>query len=245
MGPVIRRAHFLCLLLAAPALAGLGPEAAPIRLVEPADGAVWTVGESAALAWEPEPGFERQAKLEEWEVFLSVDGGLTFPVRLTPHLDISRRRVVVDVPDLPTERGRLLLRVGDEREERSVDVPIVLRIVAGAPARSFNRRAPSLAPGEAARTDGRPVLFWTEGARDGSGWREREAALPPRAALTPGASAGAPLLLVAASTSDRCGLAPPPPAVRRAAAAATAASARPGAPNLDRPILLLSSRRNQ
>ena len=39
---------------------------------------------------------------EEWEAFLSFDGGATYPVRITPHLDLELRRVRWQVPAIPT-----------------------------------------------------------------------------------------------------------------------------------------------
>lgn len=242
-------------LLAAAAAAGVptiepvAANAAPIRLVEPGSGAVWTAGESATLAWRPGPGFGRAEGLEEWEVFLSVDGGLTFPVRLTPHLDLDRREVEVRVPDLPTENGRLLLRVGDEREELSIEVPMALRILPGGrrgqAAPGARRPGRSLVPGEAARADGRPTLFWSEADRDGAGWREREAALPAPEALRPGVSPGAPLLVPPAPGGQRL-LAPAPSiSTARAEPVPDPDATRPTAPALDRPILLISSRRNE
>jgi hypothetical protein len=42
----------------------------------------------------------------EWEAFLSLDGGRTYPVRITPHLDLSiRRRFHFQVPAFPTRDG--------------------------------------------------------------------------------------------------------------------------------------------
>jgi len=246
MGPVIRRALFLCALLAGlPALASVSGAVAPIRLVEPVDGAVWTAGESAALAWAPEPGFEREAKLEEWEAFLSVDGGLTFPVRLTPHLDIESRRVLVRVPDLPTERARLLLRVGDERQERSVDVPIELRIVRASPTRPFCRLERAFVAGETARAGDRPALFWSEGRRDGRARREREAALPPTESVAPAARASAPLLLPATAVGEKLASPPPAPVVDRTAPPADVIAPGRAGRGGDPAILLLTSRRNE
>ncbi|MEO6325194.1 MAG: hypothetical protein ABIT01_03280 [Thermoanaerobaculia bacterium] len=55
----------------------------------------------------------------ESELLLSLDGGLTFPIRLTRDLDIDTSRVRFRVPNLPTDRARLALRVGfrDRGEE--------------------------------------------------------------------------------------------------------------------------------
>jgi hypothetical protein len=153
-----------------------------LSLLEPADGAVWTAGETATIAWEPGEGFDRLDRIEEWEVFLSVDDGATFPVRLTPHLDFSRRSVEVAVPELISAKGRLLFRVGDERIERSIPTSVRLRIVAGpGPTAPSPTRRLSLTPGEPVRPGAAPVLYWAEGDRSGAAaWREREASIPRR-----------------------------------------------------------------
>ena len=57
---------------------------------------------------------------EEWEAFLSVDGGLTFPVRITPHLPVVERAFSWVVPPLPTPDARIRLRFGIRGEEREL-----------------------------------------------------------------------------------------------------------------------------
>jgi len=57
---------------------------------------------------------------EEWEAFLSVDGGLTFPVRITPHLPVAERDFSWIVPPLPTADARIRLRFGIRGEEREL-----------------------------------------------------------------------------------------------------------------------------
>lgn len=163
----------LCLLLLA-ALAAAAPATAapPLRLVSPAAGTELVAGSEAVLEWE---AVDDLGHAEEWEAFLSLDGGRTYPVRLTPHLDISIRRFEFRVPDLPTSRARLLLRYGDEREdEREVDVPALFAIVPGPGPSDFV--SPSLvqrfSPGERARQGERGVVVWIEGSRKGSGLRE-------------------------------------------------------------------------
>lgn len=246
----------LAVALAAPAAGSrparietLAAASAPLRLVEPAPGAVWRTGEPATLAWAPGPGFERASGLEEWEVFYSVDGGATYPVRLTPHLDLSRRHVEIRVPDLPTENGRLLLRAGDEREELAIEVPLVLRVVAGEGAAATGGatalRRLSLAPGEAARGDGRPTLIWTDGSRDGAGWREREAALSEPDSLSAGLAPAPTILFLPAPGRAAPDLLSPVSVPDLSARPGAEAEARPSAPARSRPILLLSSRRNE
>ena len=90
------------------------PTEPPVRLLSPADGAVLAAGSTATLEWAPPGGPLRSTgseRWEEWEAFLSLDGGASYTVRLTPHLDRELYRVGFRVPDLPTRSGRLLLRV--------------------------------------------------------------------------------------------------------------------------------------
>ncbi len=50
--------------------------------------------------------------LEESELLLSLDGGTTFPLRLTRAIAPGSRRILWRVPALPTTRARLALRTG-------------------------------------------------------------------------------------------------------------------------------------
>jgi hypothetical protein len=162
---------------AEPSPAPAGGPAELARLVAPAAGEALPAGETAWLAWQPGPGLARFPLAEEWEAFLSLDGGRSFPIRLTPHLDLERSRVAFRVPPYPSDDVRLLLRFGDERQEREQPVPGRFRIAPSPEARLVSRRR-TLAPGEPARPGERGVVLWAEGARDGSGRRQVEAAEP-------------------------------------------------------------------
>ncbi len=168
------------------AVAAAGPPAPPADLAElvaPRPGAELVAGETAWLEWRRGPGLAGFANAKEWEAFLSLDGGESYAVRLTPHLDLDRARVAFRVPPLVSSDVRLLLRFGDEGEEREHAVPARFRIVpAAAPLAVFRRRVP--VPGEAARPGDAGVVLWAEGARDGSDWREVEA-WDPFPALAP------------------------------------------------------------
>ena len=99
-------------LLFALALLALGSrsiaqEAPLARLLAPAEGDELTTGRDAVIEWEE---LALPPHVVEWEAFLSVDGGKTWPLRITPHLDIAIRRFTFRVPDLPTREARLLLR---------------------------------------------------------------------------------------------------------------------------------------
>jgi hypothetical protein len=162
------------LAVAAPSLAA--GARLPVRVVAPAPGTGLNAGALAAVEWEvPEGGLDR--RIVEWEAFLSLDGGRTWPLRLTPHLDVGIRRFSFRVPGFPSRDARLLLRFGDEREETEVEVPGRFTISAG-PDRLAHLiqddplpPALRLARGESARPGEGGVVVWTEGTRDGAGLR--------------------------------------------------------------------------
>lgn len=212
----------------------------PVELVAPADGATWVAGTTAVLEWRAVG--ELGAGVEEWEAFLSVDGGKYYAVRLTPHLDVARRRIAVEVPNLPSANARLLLRFGDERVEVAVEPPVRLRIE---PARFAlgSSAVPALTTGEAARAGDRGVLAWVAGGRDGSGLRRY------RGAETPGAEPAELWALAATLT----GAVPPDPqrallvgaALATERRAATASTVDAPAPTVVADSLLLTGRRNE
>lgn len=149
-------------------LAGASPLAAAPRahLLAPADGAELVAGSVAVVEWEEAP-----PGAEEWEAFLSLDGGETYPLRVTPHLNLSIRRFAFQVPPLPTRSARVLLRFGDERREVEVETPQRFSILAGPSSWSPTQRI-ALSRGEKARPGEEGVVFWVHGARDGSGLRQ-------------------------------------------------------------------------
>ena len=155
-------------LLAVLLLAGALPlSASPrARMLAPQDGAELVAGSVAVVQWEEAP-----PGAVEWEAFLSVDGGRTYPLRVTPHLDLSIRRFAFQVPPLPTRSARVLLRFGDERREVEVETPQRFSIAAGSSA-AWNPARIALSRGEKARPGEEGVVFWVHGARDGSGLRQ-------------------------------------------------------------------------
>jgi hypothetical protein len=216
------------LALLAAAVPAVGAEL-PVRLVSPAAGTEVTAGSYMTLEWE---AAELLPGVEEWEAFLSADGGQTWPVRLTPHLDTSIRRLTVRMPDLPTPRARLLLRFGDERREIQVDTPGLFSILPGPgmAALELLEDDVALTPGERARPQDPGVVVWVEGARDGSHLREvvATAVLPSVRAVESAASFWLPLAGPGSARAElpRPALAafePAPPAHREVPAAEPAA----------------------
>src|SRR5262245_51416728 len=145
---------------------------APLRLLTPRAGATLLAGATAELEWES----ELPARVTEWEAFLSFDGGETYPVRITPHLDRDLRRVRWQVPGIPTADARLLLRFGDERRETYRELPQRFSI-ASAPGTEWGFQLASVAtaPGEPALPGGPGVVAWVEGSRRGGSLRQKVA----------------------------------------------------------------------
>lgn len=168
------------------AWAGLGPAWAregtvPVQLVAPGPGATLRAGSTAELEWQALAPLGRLG-IEEWEAFLSFDGGATYPVRITPHLDRDLRRVRWQVPGIPTQDARLLLRFGDEREETYLELPQRFAIAAVPETRGDFLLA-TVAPtaGEPALPGHAGVVSWVEGSRRGGTLRQVVA--PERPAL--------------------------------------------------------------
>ncbi len=160
------------LALAAPGRAAQAPPA--IRVVAPAPGSELIAGDLATLEWEETGDPLDPGRITEWEAFLSLDGGRTWSLRLTPHLETSLHLFSFRVPAFPSREARLLLRFGDEREEMEVEVPGSFEITAGQDWVVLDPMPPllRLSRGEAARPGAGGVVLWTEGTRDGAGLRE-------------------------------------------------------------------------
>jgi hypothetical protein len=226
----------------------------PLRLLSPSSGTVLAAGTSATLEWIPLAGLGRQ-DWEEWEAFLSLDGGATYPVRITPHLDRDLRRVTWKVPSLPSANARLLLRVGDERRERVFELPERFTIALppratpspGVLGSALDLRRRVWQRGEPARPGEPGVLAWVEGSRQGGPMVEVVAAEPARA--VPGLSlpAGIPVPPAVAAEAPPSGAPAADPGSRSAplprqtAAAASVRTLRPRSAD----ILLLIQRQNE
>lgn len=224
----MRRALAATLRAAALILAGLGftllvgaipaeaakakaPLRVPVRVLSPSPGAELVQGSLVSVTWEAPEGLPEP--IVEWEAFLSLDDGRTYPLRITPHLDIALRSFSFRVPDFPTRRARLLLRFGDEREEKEVDVPGSFAIVRGEDwSPDLIPRKLRLSRGEPARPGDGGVVFWTEGSRDGSGLRDVAAyeIVPGLRSVYPSRALLLPLFWPAQGRDDL-----PPPAVAR------------------------------
>ena len=154
---ILRRGLVPSLLLAA---ASVGAETRPLSLDPVA--ASLAPGSLQETAWDAGAS---DLSFEEAELVLSLDGGRTFPIRLSAEIEPGETRAEWRVPSLPTAHARLALRVGREGvsdAERIVRMSAEFTILVD----------PSLPP--------EPIF------RFAGEWRTREALAPPspRAPLT-------------------------------------------------------------
>jgi hypothetical protein len=103
----------LSVLSGSPALLASTPFAAPSA------GESLSPGSVVELRWTSPCDDLRRRNLDEAELVLSLDGGRTFPVRVTPELNSCATRFVWTVPALPAAHARLALRAGAEERDAS------------------------------------------------------------------------------------------------------------------------------
>jgi len=118
---MLRRAAAALTLAFAFGIAGLArAEATETRsggFLSPVAGARLTAGMSARVVWDrPSGGLAGCSAVREMELVLSLDGGRTFPIRLTRDLAPDTRAVFWRVPAFPTRAARIALRVGEGEE---------------------------------------------------------------------------------------------------------------------------------
>src|SRR4051812_6058343 len=157
----MRRALLAVALLACATIA----RAESLRVVAPANGSTLRGGSFAELRWTAE---QLPPAAEEWEAFLSIDGGKYYAFRVTPHLDIQLRRFTFVVPNVDTRNARILIRTGDEVHELHFESRDSFSIVRDAKAEAPLPRVIESERGEAARDGDPAVVAWADGARDGS-----------------------------------------------------------------------------
>jgi hypothetical protein len=99
---------------------GLGLLAARLSAVAPSGGLRLSEsgrlqgGSNLTVSWTLDPSVDPEA--DEMELILSLDGGVSYPIRLTGRISPLTRSVAWRVPALPTERGRIAIRAGRGEE---------------------------------------------------------------------------------------------------------------------------------
>jgi len=140
---------------------------APVILIRPAPGDELVSGRESTIEWRAQRDLAAEG-ISEWEAFLSFDGGRTWPVRATPHLDISLSRFSFCIPMVASDDVRIMLRFGDEQREIGYVLPTVHRsVVASDTLLHPWASEPTLDLGETARPGVPGVVLWVDGARNG------------------------------------------------------------------------------
>ena len=104
--------------LAAPRRAG-----AATGFADPRAGDRLAAGSELRVRWRRDAS--REAEGDELELVLSLDGGATFPVRVSGRVAPDDDAAVIRVPNLPSEHVRLALREGDDEESESEHIVLV------------------------------------------------------------------------------------------------------------------------
>ncbi len=177
-GRIGQRARVLAVALAVTARLAAGNGAGG-RLVAPAAGASLRAGGVVTVRWTPV-----DRGVEEFELLLSLDGGLTFPLRLTEMLNPQSTSYVWHVPNLPSRAARLRLRVGVEGRELLLPPGPEFTVAgdAGAPTERLTYRRGEWWPTEGVASEPHAVDVeprWTGGGTSGEG-AVGAAAIPPQ-----------------------------------------------------------------
>jgi hypothetical protein len=144
-----------------------------IRLHQPSRGTTLTGGSTAVVTWSADA---LPPQVEEWEAFLSVDGGRYYASRITPHLNVSIRQFHFEVPNVASRDARIMLRFGNERNETEIEFATNIKITASAVSRRVPTGVGSM--GESARPGDPGVATWIDGDREGSHLKAVEASIP-------------------------------------------------------------------
>jgi hypothetical protein len=163
----------LLLAIALFACASLAQASGP-RLVAPAEGMMLRGGSFAEVRW---TATQLPPVAEEWEAFLSVDGGRYYAFRITPHLDVDLRHFTFVVPNVDTTHARILIRAGNEVQEMHFENRGTFSIERNPDAEEPIAQVLTSGGGEAARDGDPAVIGWTSGARNGAAVKQH-AALP-------------------------------------------------------------------
>lgn len=92
-------------------------------LWRPAAGERVSSGATLEARWTLSPGDPRVG--DEAELLLSLDGGHSFPLRVSREVDPESGRAVWRVPSLPSSRARLALRTGRRGEDEFESIALV------------------------------------------------------------------------------------------------------------------------
>ena len=166
-------------------------QARPAEILEPVRGARLQPGAIVRVSWTL--GASTQQEFDEMELVLSLDGGRSFPLRVTRELSPAEDSVLWRVPRLPSEHARIALRAGRGEKKESETIRTAsaeFTILAGAddPLEQLCRVRGEWRTREAAGSS----KDLPEGSLSGSPDEMRAAFSPDGAAEPPGSTVSAP-----------------------------------------------------
>lgn len=175
--PVVRPNR---LLVASFVLCASFARADALRVVAPANGATLRGGSFAELRW---TAATLPPSAEEWEAFLSIDGGKYYAFRVTPHLDIDLQRFTFIVPNVDTRNARILIRTGNEVRETRFESRGAFSIERDAKANEIIPSPVRFGRAEAAREGDPTVIAWADGSRNGDSVTQQSSPAIPAPSL--------------------------------------------------------------
>jgi hypothetical protein len=98
-------------------------QARPAELLEPVRGARLQPGAIVRVSWTR--GVSGEREFDEMELVLSLDGGRSFPLRVTREVSPAEDSVVWRVPRLPSAHARIALRAGRSEKPESETIRTV------------------------------------------------------------------------------------------------------------------------
>ena len=93
--------------------------------VSPERGETLAPGSVVEIEWRSACESDIPPGFDEAEVVLSLDGGLSYPIRVSRELDPCESTVSWRVPALATTSGRLALRLGSETDVESEEIAVI------------------------------------------------------------------------------------------------------------------------
>lgn len=91
------------------------------RFFQPSRGSRLEAGSTFEVSW----AVDSDSSFEEMELVLSLDGGRTFPLRVTADISPESSRISWRVPILPAREARLALRAGSDDEPGEETIRLV------------------------------------------------------------------------------------------------------------------------
>ncbi len=107
------------------AMAVVPAASAAERFTAPQSGESLAPGSIVEVRWTPLCDRLPAREIDEAEIVLSLDGGRTFPVRVTPELKPCSAAFLWKVPALPAAHARLALRAGEEERDADERIEIL------------------------------------------------------------------------------------------------------------------------